>query len=284
MPLSLVDVSLSNFGPSLEDLERVFTKHKTRFLFVTHLLGFPAITSELLELCKRHGVQIIEDCCESHGAQFQGSKVGTFGLGGTFSFYYGHHISTIEGGMLSTDDKRLYETLLLLRSHGLLRELPSPKPTPGLDPRFTFLLHGYNVRPTELNGFLGLCQLPRLDKAIEIRNHNLKTWLGALDPEQYHVNFDLAGVSSFSLPLLVKPDSRLTIDGVKAFLNERGVENRPVVSGNICRQPFLKNVLASQPMPNADFIHDWGLYIGNHAHLSTDAITTLASHLNSLSR
>jgi CDP-6-deoxy-D-xylo-4-hexulose-3-dehydrase len=279
--LHLVDVSLRNFGPNPAELDSLLARTGARVVFLTHLLGFPAATREILDICRRHGAILLEDCCESHGASLDGVRVGTFGEGSSFSFYYGHHMTTIEGGMISTHREDLYHRLLLLRSHGLSRELPKPEPEPGVDPRFTFLLHGYNVRPTELNAFLGLRQLPRLDGSIEIRNRNLRTWIGALDPQVFHTNFDLTGVSSFSLPLLLSASSPRSLADARQVLDECGVESRPVVSGNIARQPFLRgHPVAAADLPNAEFIHQRGMYLGNYPLLSEEQIKTVACALN----
>lgn len=280
MPLHLTDISLTNFGPDLADLERVLATGEVRFLFLTHLLGFPAITRDLLDLCGRHNVAILEDCCEAHGASFEGVKVGNFGIGSTFSFYYGHHMTTIEGGMACTDDPAVYRLLLLLRSHGLLRELPRAEPLPGLDPRFTFLVPGYNMRPTEINGFLGLRQLPRLDASILRRNANLSSWLSSLDMHDFRVDFDRSGVSSFSLPLLLTPESRWNMSTLRASLEEAGVESRPIVSGNISRHPFLAAHPCRRPLPTADYVHENGMYVGNDHTVTSEMVKKLAAVLN----
>ncbi len=278
--LHLIDVSLKNFGPDPVELDAMLGRTGAKIVFLTHLLGFPAVTQALLDVCAKHGAILLEDCCESHGASFEGRRVGTFGAGGTFSFYYGHHMSTIEGGMISTDREDVYELLRLLRSHGLSRELPTPRIVEGVDPRFTFLLHGYNVRPTEPNAFLGLRQLPRLDGAIEWRNRNLSTWLEALDPAVFHLDFDLSGISSFSFPLLLKQGGPARLAEMRAVLDGLGVESRPVISGNIARQPFLANLSPKPYLPNADYIHESGMYLGNHANVTEAGIRAAAAALN----
>jgi len=278
--LRLVDVNLRNFGPDSDDLEALLNETGAKTLFLTHLLGFPAVTDELLQICERHGVTILEDCCESHGATFNGKKVGTLGVGSTFSFYYGHHMTTIEGGMICTDREDLYHLLLPLRSHGLSRELPSPPIVAGIDPRFTFLIHGYNVRPTEINGFLGQLQLPRLNAAIACRNRNLNAWLTTLDPSFFRTDFDLTGVSSFSLPLLLREPATTTLAAVRKILDEQGVESRPIISGNIARQPFLAGVHQARRRPKADYIHEQGLYIGNNQYVPEVQVRETARALN----
>jgi CDP-4-dehydro-6-deoxyglucose reductase, E1 len=280
MPLHLVDVDLRNFGPDLADLEAIFQQHKIRYLFLTHLLGFPALSRDLLDLCSHFGVDLLEDCCESHGATYADRKVGNFGLGSTFSFYYGHHMTTIEGGMVCTDRPDVYRALLLLRSHGMLRELPDATALPDLDPRFTFLMHGFNLRPTEISGVLGLLQLQRLDDSIQIRNANLLSWLRGLNGADFYVDFNTSGVSSFSLPLILTPQSRWDIRALQAALASKGVEHRPFVSGNLCKHPFLAGHACCRALPVADYVHQRGMYVGNHQHLSLEMIDELVGFLN----
>jgi CDP-4-dehydro-6-deoxyglucose reductase, E1 len=193
--VQLVGVDLQNLGADLQDLEAAFIKLKPKFLFLTHVLGFPAVTDDLLHLCEKYNVLLLEDCCESHGANFRSKKVGNFGLASSFSFYYGHHLTTIEGGMVCTNSREFYERVLLLRSHGMLRELPPESRQANLitdcDPRFTFLCAGYNVRNMEMNAVLGIEQLKDLDAHIAIRNRNLNEFIENLDAEKYHQDFHL---------------------------------------------------------------------------------------------
>src|SRR5207253_566004 len=153
---------------------------RTRAVFLTHVLGYNALTQELLDELRRREIPLLEDVCEAHGATFQGRKLGTLGLASNFSFYYAHHLSTIEGGMVCTNDTDLYETVRMLRAHGLVRELDSPSrkrelwdENPDLNPEFIFALPGYNVRSTEINAVIGRSQLRRLDETIERRTDNL---------------------------------------------------------------------------------------------------------------
>jgi len=280
MELDLVDVNLSNLGPDPAGLEKRLRAGRVRYVFLTHVLGFCGLIYDVLDMCRRYNAILLEDCCEAHGAFYGNRKVGTLGLAGTFSFYYGHHMTTIEGGMVSTNDEKLYHTLLLLRSHGLLRELPHGSPAAGLDPRFTFLLHGFNVRPTEITGFLGLSQLPRLDAAIEQRNRNLRRWFEALDRRLYHTEINRGGASSFALPLLVRREAPFSLEALGRRLEDAGVESRPLVSGNIARQPCLGGRLSPGDYPAAEFIHERGLYVGNHHRVNEESVAELARLVN----
>lgn len=281
--LQLCDVDLHNFGPDLENLEHIFKTRSPEYLFLTHLLGFPALTDELLELCSKYDVKIIEDCCESHGAKFRGKKVGTHGIASSFSFYYGHHMTTIEGGMICTDDDELYHELLLLRSHGLLRELPADeqenRKSEKVDPLFTFVRDGFNVRNTDLHAKLGLMQLPELDKSIETRNENLNVFMNNIDPELYSTDYVREGCSSFAFPIFTKKDN---LQSIKDKLTEIGVEYRPCIAGNLYQHPFMKSVKQDRFDHNAQKIHERCIYVGNHKDVTPQMVSNLCEELNKL--
>lgn len=279
--LYLTDVDLKNLGPSIHDIELYFKKHSVRYLFLTHVLGIPAFTDELLDLCNRHGVVLLEDCCESHGSTWKGKKVGTVGLASTFSFFYGHHITSIEGGMVCTNNEQLYHHLLLLRSHGMLRELPEEerikRKVQGVDERFTFLCNGYNVRNTDLNAVLGISQMSRLDKSVSVRAHNFKTYLLGLDPTKYHTDFCSDGVSLFAFPIIRKDGN---IQQVSNALQKNGIDNRPLIAGNLFRHPMMKDCNTYVVRGNADYIHDNSLYVGNNEFVKTSDVERLVRVLN----
>ncbi len=282
LPLQLCDISPENFGPDLLVLEKLFQDTKPSFLFLTHLIGFCSISETLLEMCEEYNVTLVEDCCEASGATFGDKKVGSLGIASTFSFYFGHHMTTIEGGMVCTDNEELYHTLLLLRSHGLLRELPEDQRASGIvegiDPYFTFLIPGYNVRSTEMHALLGTRQLERLDQFIQIRNENLKFFLDRLDSDKYHCNYKLDGVSSFCLPIwsLNNPEK------VTSCLIRLGIEFRPIISGNLYRHPMMEGVNQLRSDKNADIAHTNCVYVGNHPEVERDQIEALADELNRL--
>lgn len=282
MPLQLCDINLSNFAPDIDNLESLIMKVNPKFLFLTHLLGFPAISKRILNLCDDNNICLIEDCCESHGATFKDKKVGNFGEGSTFSFFYGHHMTTIEGGMICTSNDDIYHLCLLLRSHGLLRELPDgirkDYEIEGIDPEFTFLEKGFNLRNTEMHAVLGSMQLARLDDVIYHRNRNLKCFLDNLDASKYKTDYNVRGVSSFCLPLYCY----ISVEKVREFLVENNVEFRPVISGNLFRHPMMSDVNCLVCEKNAELIHQNALYIGNHQGLFCDQILKLCSGLNGI--
>src|SRR4051794_13161035 len=190
---------------------------RTRAVLLTHILGYNALTQPLLDELRPRGIPLLEDVCESHGATFAGRKLGTFGLASNFSFYYAHHLSTIEGGMVCTDNEEFYETVRMLRSHGMVRELDSRtrkeaywQAYPDLNREFIFAYPAYNVRSTEINAIIGRSQLRRLDANVERRTENLHLFLRNLDPALYQADFETEGSSNYAFTLILKqPDAAL---------------------------------------------------------------------------
>lgn len=282
--ITLCDVSFKDFSPDLVELEKIFKEQNTQCLFLTHLLGFCALSDDLLDLCDKYDVTLLEDCCESHGATFKGKKVGTFGKGSSFSFFYGHHMTTIEGGMVCTDDEELYHELLLLRSHGLLRELPEnnrkDRQIPGVNSAFCFLRDGYNLRNTEINARLGILQLPQLDEAIEYRNKLLGIFLDNLDSDKYITDYKTDGCSNFAFPIFVK--KRELMSNVYDILNKKQVEYRPCIAGNLHNHPLTKDIPNTYSDKNAEMIHNNCIYIGNHKDVSPEDVLNLCKELNTV--
>ena len=257
-------------------------------IFVTYLLGFDTDTEYLK--ARWPNALVIEDICESHGVRGPtGARRGGGGsLGGTFSFYFGHHMTTIEGGIVSTDNKELHDLMKLKRSHGMARNL-DPEPFrqacerhPDIDPQFLFLTDGYNFRSTDLNAVLGIEQLKRLDDVVEIRNHNFKMFCRVVENHRdklLPVEFN-ERCSNFAFPMICKsPD---ILKRLKEELVKHEIEYRPVVSGNLLRHPFLakwKDVRA----PNADILNDQGVYIGNNQFVSGEDLARLDTILKTLS-
>jgi CDP-6-deoxy-D-xylo-4-hexulose-3-dehydrase len=278
------------------DEDQVISKltSNTKAVFLTHVLGFNALSTKLLETLEKRNIPLIEDVCESHGATFNGRKLGTFGLISNFSFYYAHHMSTIEGGMICTNDEDLYQTLRLLRSHGMVREATSDllksdyqKKYPGLNPDFIFAFPAYNVRSTELNAVLGRNQLKRLDENNQKRVENFQLLLDNLDPAIYRTDFNTSGSVNYAFVLITKkPDNNLC-NRIIAALKDAGVEFRRGTSGggNQLRQPYLQGIIPLgeyRNYPEVEHIHFFGFYIGNYPELERDKILKLCELLNSL--
>jgi CDP-6-deoxy-D-xylo-4-hexulose-3-dehydrase len=286
-----VDIDPRNLGM---DHRQVLDKitGRTRAVFMTHVLGFNALNAALLDELKRRGVPLLEDVCESHGATFQNRRLGSFGLASNFSFYYAHHLSTIEGGMVCTNDTNLYETVRMLRSHGMVRELDSARRRreywdefPDLNPDFIFAYPGYNMRGTEINAVIGRAQLPRLEETIVRRNENFMLFLRHLDPEIYRTDFACAGCSNYAFTLILRePDDGLFRRIMQALRGE-GVEFRRGTAGggNQLRQPYLRRRLGPnswKDFPCVDHVHFYGMYIGNYPTLERDKILRLCELLN----
>jgi CDP-6-deoxy-D-xylo-4-hexulose-3-dehydrase len=288
-----VDIDPRTLGMDNEQVLEKITP-RTRAVFLTHVLGYNALGRRLLDELARRKVPLLEDVCESHGATFAGRKLGTFGLASNFSFYYAHHLSTIEGGMVCTNDADFYEAVRMLRSHGLVRELDSDSrkreyadDNPDLNPEFIFAHAGYNLRSTEINAVIGRSQLPRLDANIERRNENLLLFLDNLHPDVYQTDFATEGCSNYAFTLILKEPDAVLCRRVMASLKARGVEFRRGTAGggNQVRQPYLRRLVGPDAGPNyprADHVHFYGFYIGNYPSLERESILRLCELLNGL--
>ena len=261
---------------------------------MTHVLGLDGITDKLIRELEYLKIPLIEDVCESHGAAHNNSKLGTFGWASNFSFYYAHHLTTIEGGMICTDDVNLYELLRVLRAHGMAREasLESTRKkfideNPSLNKDFIFTVASHNMRPNEINGILGLSQLKRLDKTVVARRNNFSRFLSKLNKEKFHTDFVLEGNSNYAFILILKEQNFETRDKIEENLIRNGIEFRRGLSGggNQLRQPFIKeyidNIDLSQ-FPNVEHIHFNSWYIGNYPELDLKQIDLLLDILNKI--
>lgn len=267
---------------------------RTRAVFLSHILGYNALDDRLINTLKDRGIPLIEDVCESHGATHKGKKVGTFGLMSNFSFYYAHHLSTIEGGMISTDNTDYYERLRMLRSHGMVREMKSDMLKadyaaryPDLNPEFIFAFPAYNVRNTEIGAIIGRSQLKRLDDQNLRRSRNLSLFIAGLDPDKYRTDFRMEGQCNYALTLVLKAPDPVLCDRVTEALDAHQIEYRRGTSGggNQLRQPYLRKIYGDDIhslYPETDHIHFYGFYIGNYPNLDQDRIIDLCALLNAL--
>ena len=286
-----VDVDPHTLGVNPDSLLNALNEN-TKAVVIVHALGFNAISEEVKSILDQSGVFVIEDCCESHGAIFNwgdNRRIGTYGNLSIFSFYFGHHITTIEGGMVCMNDEKLFQLSRMFRSHGMTREA-SPevrdkyeRDYPDLNPLFTFALAGFNFRSSEFNAVLGLSQIHKLDTNIKIRKDNLNTWLSCLAGGKFKTDYAVEGNSNFALPLILnKADDELK-QKVCATLDSLGVEYRlgTAGGGNLSRQPFLEKyqheIIDDQNVVN--HIHDYGLYVGNGAHVNKKLIEQVADGL-----
>lgn len=288
-----VDINPKTLGMDTGEVIKKITP-KTKAVFITHILGYNALTQKLLDFLKIKKIPLIEDACESHGAIFKSKKLGTFGLLSNFSFYYAHHMSTIEGGMVSTDNFKLYEIVRMLRSHGMVRESTDEsfkkkyyKKYPDLNPDFIFAYPGYNMRPTEIGAIIGRSQLKNLDKNNQIRSENLQLFLDNLNPDMYQTDFEIKGSSNYALTLVLKKADPKLCQKVIAALGKNGIEFRRGTSGggNQLRQPYLKNIIGDKEYKKylvTDHVHFYGFYIGNYPTLKREKIFDLCKLLNNL--
>jgi CDP-4-dehydro-6-deoxyglucose reductase, E1 len=288
-----VDVDPRTLGMDNEQVLAKITP-STRAVFLTHVLGFNALSRPLLEELKQRGIPLLEDVCESHGATFGGSKLGTFGLASNFSFYYAHHLSTIEGGMVCTDDPDLYQTVRMMRAHGLVREMNCYarksdyiEEHQDLNPEFIFAFPAYNVRSTEINAVIGRSQLKRLDENNRHRTENLLLFLQHLDPDLYFTDFAVEGSCNYAFTLILKDRDPALCERVMTALRKNGVEFRRGTAGggNQLRQPYLRKLLGNdawKSCPRADHVHFFGFYIGNYPTLERERIVKLCELLNDL--
>ena len=288
-----VDADLSNFAMLEEQVINSITPN-TKAVFLTHVLGLNGLSEKLQQILREKNILLIEDVCESHGTMIGDKKAGSLGFASNFSFYYAHHMSTIEGGMVCTNDERFYQMMRMYRSHGMLRENTNDAyknemqaKYPDLNPEFIFMVPGYNMRSTELNAVIGLNQLKRLDKNISKRRENFELFLKKLDSARYFTDFNAEGNSNYAMIVLLREKDPELFKRLTARLREEKVEFRRGTAGggNQARQPFLRNrmpELNPESYHNADHIHFYGLYTGNFPDLEKEKIEALCNILNAV--
>ncbi len=266
----------------------------TKAVFLTHVQGFNGLSTKLLKILKQKKIVLLEDVCESHGAMFNKKKLGSYGLISNFSFYYAHHMSTIEGGMICTNDRKVYELIRVLRSHGMLRESGNKifekkiiKKNPKLSPKFIFLYPAYNLRNTEIPAVIGLNQLKRLNKNNKLRTKNFKIFLNHLSNNYYRTDFVLEGSSNYAFPLVLKKANFKNRNLLEKIMKINKIEFRRgnAGGGNQLRQPYLKEYIKGINLKNfreVDHIHFFGYYIGNYPSLKKLKILKICKILNNI--
>ena len=288
-----VDINPQSLAMDTEQLLSKITK-KTRAVFLTHAQGFDGLTDVLISELDKRDIPLIEDVCESHGSTHNGQKAGSFGLMSNFSFFYAHHMSTIEGGMICTNDLEIYQQARMLRSHGMVREASDEatkeayyKENPDLHPDFIFSFPAYNVRNTEIGGIMGLSQLKRLDENIQRRTDNFNRFLKQIDPDKYRTDFKLEGSSNYAFNLILNNPDDEFVKRLMDKMRESGLEFRrgSAGGGNQTRQPYLKGIVPTdhwKNFPETEHIHFYGFYIGNFPDLKDKEIDDICSILNSV--
>jgi CDP-4-dehydro-6-deoxyglucose reductase, E1 len=275
----LCDSNMEDLSVDIEHLEKLFQETKPDVLLLVSVLGLVPDMHRIVRLCKIYDVILLEDTCESMGSKYQGKKLGTYGLMSSFSTYFGHHISTIEGGFVSTDDEELYEVLKSIRSHGWDRDaspeyskqLRNEWNTSEFDSLYTFYHSGFNLRSTDLQAFIGLGQIDKLDSICKKRNENFKIYqkeLASFNPfiDPWYDCF----ISNFAYPVIHKNK-----DVIVKALQDADVEVRPMICGSMGTQPFYVKQYGRKELPNVAKIDRYGFYVPNHPGLTEKDILTI---------
>ena len=301
----IVSVIQNNFKPVFVDINpknlcmsesQIIKKvnNKTLAVFMTHVQGFNGLSNKLISFLKKRKILLIEDVCESHGATFNNKKLGTFGKISNFSFYYAHHMSTIEGGAVCTNDKSVYEVVRILRSHGMVRESDNAKfekkmmkKYPKLSPKFIFLFPGYNFRNNEIGAAIGINQLKLLNKNNVKRRKNFNLFLKLIDRSKYRTDFDVKGSCNYAFPVILKTKNIKRRNKFEKTLLRQKIEFRRgnAGGGNQLRQPYLKEFAKKINFKNfseVDHIHSFGYYIGNYPSLTKNKVRKICKILNSI--
>ena len=282
----LCDCNTENLGLDLEHLKRIIKEEDPASLILVHVLGFPNDMKEIIELCRENDIKVIEDTCEALGSSYDGSKLGGIGDLGTFSLYFGHHISTIEGGLISTNNEELYNTLLMIRSHGWDRDLPDHKReslrnkynVSEFNALYTFYHPAFNLRSTDLQAFLGLEQLKKVDEIVRKRNENYITYDKLIQNVWKIKAQENSFVSNFNYPIITTPDK---IKDLISNLSLNSIEARPLICGSINQQPlWYERYGKSDLFKNADYLHENGLYLPNNHELKTKDIEFISEVVN----
>ena len=270
LKLKFVDIDLNTLNYDLRALESAISD-ETKMIMVVNLLGNPNDFDVVNNLIKGKDIFIFEDNCESMGAEYKGKQTGTFGLMGTFSTFFSHHMATMEGGFVTTDDEELYHVLLSLRAHGWTRNLPqqnhvSNKSDDWFEESFRFVLPGYNVRPVEMSGAIGIEQLKKLPSFLKQRRENAKLFVELFkNHPDFIIQKDIDNSSWFGFSLIIKPGSNLKRKDVIGKLQENNIDCRPIVTGNFTRNEVMKyfDYEVHQELKNADYLHENGFFVGN---------------------
>ena len=282
----LVDADRDSLGIDVEHLEKLCKFHTPRALVLVHALGFPCKMKEIQDICNKYNVILMEDACEALGSMYHGKNLGTFGLMSSFSLYYGHHLSTIEGGMICTDDERLYEMLKMLRSHGWDRDVSEEskkfwRTTHNVDDfhaLYTFYVPGFNVRATDLQAFIGLSQLKKLQQVGRSRFIVFDRYHKTVKNNYWKVNDRYADVfiSCFAYPI-IHPN----VENIVEDLQDNDIEVRPLIAGSMSKQPFFTKIYGNRTeVPFAEKIHKYGIYVPCHPFMTNEDVDKIVNIVN----
>jgi CDP-6-deoxy-D-xylo-4-hexulose-3-dehydrase len=280
----MCDCDKDNLGLDIEHFKKLIAEHNPSSAIIVHVLGVPNHMDEIIQLCKENDIHLLEDTCESVGSKLDNKYLGTFGDMSSFSFYYGHHLSTIEGGMVCTNDEDFYHLLLSIRSHGWDRDLPDHKKTElrqkhnisDFKSLYTFYYPGFNLRCTDLQAFIGIKQMDSIDTVINNRKKNFDLYNKLLKNNIWKINPpNNSFVSNFAYPLITEKIDELVIE-----LQNNNIECRPLICGSMNEQPFWYNIYGSNNLPNAKKVHEFGLYLPNHHDLTEKEIIYITDIVN----
>jgi len=282
LKLKFVDVDLHTLNFDLDQLKLAVTDN-TKMILAVNLLGNPNNFDAINEIIGSKEIILMEDNCESMGAEFKGKQTGTFGLVGTFSTFFSHHMATMEGGLIVTDDEEMYHVMVCLRAHGWTRHLPkenqiSNKSDNWFEESFRFLLPGYNVRPVEMSGVIGVEQLKKLPSFLEQRRKNAELFISLFaDNKDFYIQKDIDNSSWFGFSFIIKPESNLNRLNIVKKLEENNIDCRPIVTGNFTKNEVLKyfDCEIFGEMKNAQYLDKNGFFVGNHQIDLTEEIKHL---------
>lgn len=282
----LCDASSVDLGLDVDHFEKLCEQHKPAVVILVHVLGFPNNIKKITEICKKYDVILLEDSCESVGSISENQKTGTFGLASSFSTYYGHHFSTIEGGLISTDDYEMYNVFKSIRSHGWSRDLDeiarkNLQVQYGIDDfknQYTFYHPGFNLRSTDLQAFIGINQLKKINDTCLKRYNNLLQYDSLIKNDYWKIKFE-GFISNFAYPI-IHPN----ITKIVSELFQNSIECRPLVCGSISKQPFYYERYGKQNFKFADEVHDNGMYVPNNPDMNEEDIDLICKIINKHTR
>ena len=280
----LCDCNLNDLSCDLDLLEEIFKKESPSTLILVSVLGLVPNMGRVVELCDKYDVILLEDVCESMGSKYKDKYLGTFGLASFFSMYFGHHLSTIEGGFINTDDEDFYYTLLIMRSHGWARDLPihiqneyqSKYNINAFDNLYNFYLPGMNLRSTDLQAYIGLRAIDKLDNFSKIRNSNFNHYINNIKNNKLDIQVNSSDfVSNFAMPVVSKNKENILHNLLK-----NNIECRPLIAGNLANKPFWYENFTKPELKNCELIDQYGFYIPNHQDLTTDDLNKIIEIVN----
>jgi len=280
----MCDCNLHDLSCDLEHLENLFIEHNPSSFILVSPLGLVPDMDKILGLCKKYDVVLFEDVCESMGSKYVGKFLGSFGLASFFSMYFGHHLSTIEGGFINTNDEDFYHLLLMMRSHGWDRDLPEWKQkelrlkysVDDFTSLYNFYVPGFNLRATDLQAFIGLRAIDKLDLYSKKRNENFIQYVNSIEKNELQIhNFSNNFISNFAFPIVNKNKNKIVEE-----LQKNNIEVRPLIAGDMSKKPMWFEKYGHQSLPNCELVNNYGFYIPNHQDLTYDEINFICEIIN----